>query len=117
MPVVCSVYCYYNLLHRILRVLCRGLKLSEDLSLTKLAELTPGFVGADLMSLTREAAMHAVSRVLYGLWDGSMNREHDEVREELNQSESKKGLLLGEHSARGGGEVSKGDIPSTASEW
>ncbi|XP_022364131.1 nuclear valosin-containing protein-like isoform X2 [Enhydra lutris kenyoni] len=49
---------------RILRTLCRKLRLPESFPFCHLAHLTPGFVGADLMALCREAAMGAVSRVL-----------------------------------------------------
>lgn len=49
---------------RILKTLCRKLKLPEDFDYQKLARLTPGYVGADLMALCREAAMTAVNRVL-----------------------------------------------------
>ncbi|XP_056148445.1 nuclear valosin-containing protein-like isoform X2 [Lampris incognitus] len=48
---------------RILKTLCRKLKLSEDFNYQQLARLTPGYVGADLMALCREAAMSAVNRV------------------------------------------------------
>ena len=44
-------------------MLCRHLRLAPDTDLTHLAKLTPGYVGADLTSLTREAAMAAVNRV------------------------------------------------------
>ncbi|XP_062319507.1 nuclear valosin-containing protein-like isoform X1 [Osmerus eperlanus] len=49
---------------RILKTLCRKLKLPEDFGFRQLARLTPGYVGADLMALCREAAMSAVNRVL-----------------------------------------------------
>ncbi|XP_020493941.2 nuclear valosin-containing protein-like isoform X1 [Labrus bergylta] len=49
---------------RILKTLCRKLKLPEDFDYKQLARLTPGYVGADLMALCREAAMTAVNRVL-----------------------------------------------------
>lgn len=49
---------------RILKTLCRKLKLPEDFDYQQLARLTPGYVGADLMALCREAAMNAVNRVL-----------------------------------------------------
>ncbi|XP_070696810.1 nuclear valosin-containing protein-like isoform X3 [Pempheris klunzingeri] len=49
---------------RILKTLCRKLKLPEDFDYQQLARLTPGYVGADLMALCREAAMTAVNRVL-----------------------------------------------------
>lgn len=46
----------------ILKVLCAGIKLSEKTDLKKIARLTPGYVGADLLSLLREAAMLAITR-------------------------------------------------------
>lgn len=49
---------------RILKTLCRKLKLPVDFDYQQLARLTPGYVGADLMALCREAAMSAVNRVL-----------------------------------------------------
>lgn len=49
---------------RILKTLCRKLQLSDDFDYRLLARLTPGYVGADLMALCREAAMNAVNRVL-----------------------------------------------------
>ncbi|KAI1894406.1 hypothetical protein AGOR_G00115480 [Albula goreensis] len=54
---------------RILKTLCRKLKLPEDFDFHRLARLTPGYVGADLMALCREAAMSAVNRVLLELQD------------------------------------------------
>ena len=52
----------FNSFFRILRVLSQKLRLEDDFSFAVLARLTPGFVGADLMSLTREAALIAVNR-------------------------------------------------------
>nr|XP_061820714.1 nuclear valosin-containing protein-like isoform X2 [Nerophis lumbriciformis] len=49
---------------RILKTLCRQLKMPEDFDYGRLARLTPGYVGADLMALCREAAMNAANRVL-----------------------------------------------------
>ncbi|MCJ8749145.1 hypothetical protein PDJAM_G00172950, partial [Pangasius djambal] len=49
---------------KILNTLCRKLKLPADFDFAQLARLTPGYVGADLMALCREAAMTAVNRVL-----------------------------------------------------
>jgi len=48
---------------QILKVLCSKISLSEDIDLATVARLTPGFVGADLLSLIREAAMVAITRV------------------------------------------------------
>ncbi|XP_060156868.1 nuclear valosin-containing protein-like isoform X2 [Globicephala melas] len=52
---------------RILQTLCRKVRLPETFHFRHLAHLTPGFVGADLMALCREAAMCAVNRVLMKL--------------------------------------------------
>ncbi|NXS10669.1 NVL protein, partial [Neodrepanis coruscans] len=49
---------------KILQTLCRKLKLPESFDFGHLARLTPGYVGADLMALCREAAMGTVNRVL-----------------------------------------------------
>ncbi|KAF5914071.1 hypothetical protein HPG69_010230 [Diceros bicornis minor] len=49
---------------RILQTLCRKLRLPDSFHFRHLAHLTPGFVGADLMALCREAAVCAVNRVL-----------------------------------------------------
>ncbi|XP_072031899.1 nuclear valosin-containing protein-like [Amphiura filiformis] len=52
---------------RIMAVLCRNLRLAAEFSFHHLASLTPGYVGADLMALCREAAMCAVNRIFYKL--------------------------------------------------
>ncbi len=48
----------------ILKIHCRGMPLSEDVSLEILAQQTHGFVGADLAALAREAAIRALRRYL-----------------------------------------------------
>ncbi len=48
----------------ILHIHTRGMPLAEDVSLEKLAEITHGFVGADLEALAREAAMSALRKIL-----------------------------------------------------
>lgn len=47
---------------QILKVLTSKLKLDDDFSFETIAKHTPGYVGADLMSLTRGAALTAVNR-------------------------------------------------------
>ncbi|XP_023603844.1 nuclear valosin-containing protein-like isoform X1 [Myotis lucifugus] len=63
---------------RILQTLCRKLRLPETFHFRHLAHLTPGFVGADLMALCREAAMCAVSRVLMRLPDAQKKEPETE---------------------------------------
>ncbi|MDR5655867.1 CDC48 family AAA ATPase [Halodesulfurarchaeum sp. HSR-GB] len=48
----------------ILRVHTRGMPLAEDVALSELADDTHGFVGADIESLSKEAAMRALRRYL-----------------------------------------------------
>ena len=48
----------------ILKIHTRNMPLSDDVSLNKLAEVTHGFVGADLASLAREAAMNVLRKIL-----------------------------------------------------
>lgn len=52
---------------QILQILCNKLKRAPDFSYEYVALNTPGFVGADLMALTREASMVAVNRALVNL--------------------------------------------------
>lgn len=49
---------------KILGIHTRGMPLAEDVSREKLAEITHGFVGADLEALAREAAMSALRKIL-----------------------------------------------------
>ncbi|MGE4587041.1 MAG: CDC48 family AAA ATPase [Mangrovibacterium sp.] len=48
----------------ILEIHMRGIPLSSDVSLERLADITHGFVGADLEALAREAAMAALRKIL-----------------------------------------------------
>jgi len=48
----------------ILQIHSRGMPLAKDVNLQKLADISHGFVGADLQSLSKEAAMRALRRIL-----------------------------------------------------
>lgn len=48
----------------ILQIHTRGMPLAEDVKLEELADITHGFVGADMAALAREAAMSALRRYL-----------------------------------------------------
>ncbi|XP_032820155.1 nuclear valosin-containing protein-like isoform X2 [Petromyzon marinus] len=71
-----------NARERILLVLCRGLRLKEEFNFKRLARLTPGYVGADLMSLCREAAASAVNRALHAI-DGNLGGSIDNGGEDM----------------------------------
>jgi transitional endoplasmic reticulum ATPase len=48
----------------VLQIHARGMPLSEDVNLEKLADITHGFVGADIAALAREAGMRALRRIV-----------------------------------------------------
>ncbi len=49
---------------QILQIHTRGMPLADDVDLNQLASVTHGFVGADLEALTKEAALHALRKIL-----------------------------------------------------
>ncbi len=64
----------------ILEIHTRGMPLAEDVDLDELAELTVGFVGADLEALCKEAAMHALRTRME---KGDIDIEAEEIPEEV----------------------------------
>ena len=48
----------------ILHVHTRGMPLAENVNLERIADITHGFVGADIAALCKEAAMHALRHIL-----------------------------------------------------
>ncbi len=48
----------------ILQIHTRGMPIESDVSLEQLADLSHGYVGADLSALCKEAAMHSLRRIL-----------------------------------------------------
>ncbi|RUM33477.1 MAG: AAA family ATPase [Archaeoglobus sp.] len=64
----------------ILEIHTRGMPLAEDVDLNELAELTVGFVGADLEALCKEAAMHALRSRMES---GEIDIEAEEIPEEV----------------------------------
>jgi ribosome biogenesis ATPase len=60
---------------KILQVITKNLKLSGDFNFQKIARMTPGFVGADLKALTKEAAVMAINRIFHVLFSNSKNEE------------------------------------------
>ena len=49
---------------QVLQIHTRAMPLADDVDLKRLANVTHGFVGADLEALTKEAALHALRRIL-----------------------------------------------------
>lgn len=50
--------------HEVLQIHTRGMPLAEDIDLKKFADMTHGYVGADLEALAKEAAMRSLRRIL-----------------------------------------------------
>jgi transitional endoplasmic reticulum ATPase len=48
----------------ILQIHTRGMPIAKDVNLEKLADISHGFVGADLQALSKEAAIRALRKVL-----------------------------------------------------
>ncbi len=68
----------------ILQIHTRHMPLEKDVEVDKLAEITYGFVGADVSALAKEAAMHALRRVLPDIQNLKENEEiPKEVLEKL----------------------------------
>ncbi|EHI98555.1 AAA family ATPase, CDC48 subfamily [Clostridium sp. DL-VIII] len=64
---------------KILNVHTRDMPLSETVELDKLAELTHGFVGADLQALCREAAMTALRKIFPQIDFSTSNIPYDKI--------------------------------------
>ena len=52
----------------------RDLNVAPTFEMRQLARMTPGYVGADLASLLREAAINAVNRILQQVCSFLLNR-------------------------------------------
>ncbi len=62
----------------ILRIHTRGMPLDKDVDLKKIADLTHGYVGADLEALCKEAAMSTLRRII-----PELNLKEQKISEEL----------------------------------
>ncbi|CAI2329968.1 unnamed protein product [Caenorhabditis sp. 36 PRJEB53466] len=72
---------------KILEKICR-VNLADDVSLKQIAKLTPGYVGADLQALIREAAKVAIDRVFDTIVvknEGEKSLTTEQIREELER--------------------------------
>ncbi|XP_392923.5 nuclear valosin-containing protein-like [Apis mellifera] len=86
---------------KILAVHTEKVALSPNVSLSTIASLTPGFVGADLVALIREAAMAAVDRILENLKSVPDNKsseipENNTVIEKKTENFENSGNLVDE---------------------
>ena len=66
--------------YEVLLIHTRGMPIDKDVDLNRLADLTHGFVGADISALVKESAMHSLRRML-----PELNLEDEEVPMEVLQ--------------------------------
>ncbi|MEA2004560.1 MAG: CDC48 family AAA ATPase [archaeon] len=84
----------------ILQIHTRNMPIAKDVNLAKIADVTYGYVGADLNALAKEAAMSSLRRVL-----PEINLKEDKIdpkvieKLEVNNSDFNNGLLAVEPSA------------------
>ena len=64
----------------VLQIHTRGMPLAKDVNLEKLADISHGFVGADLQSLSKEAGMRSLRRILPNLDLSSESIPSDTLR-------------------------------------
>ncbi|XP_051162880.1 nuclear valosin-containing protein-like isoform X2 [Leptopilina boulardi] len=72
---------------QILAVHTAKVKLSPSVDLNRLASLTPGFVGADLVALIREASMVAINRLFAELKNNRTNKD-DKITVNVDEDKS-----------------------------
>jgi transitional endoplasmic reticulum ATPase len=85
----------------VLQIHTRNMPLQKDVDLNKLADITHGFVGADLEGLCKEAAMSALRRILPDLTLEEEERVPKELLDKLivNMNDFKEALKMVEPSA------------------
>jgi len=66
---------------KILEIHTRNMPLSDDVDLKNIAEITHGFVGADLASLCREAGMHVFKKIINKIETSADFSENDIAKE------------------------------------
>lgn len=75
-----------NARKEIISILCKNLTLNEDIDTNNLAQITPGFVGADLQALVNKASTYAVKRIFTEIRDSRRKVELANI-ETKNKSE------------------------------
>lgn len=66
---------------KILEIHTRNMPLGDDVDLKNIAEMTHGFVGADLASLCREAGMHVFKKIVNNIETSANFSENDIAKE------------------------------------
>lgn len=64
-----------NARKEIISILCKNIALGEDVNMSVLAQITPGFVGADLQALVNKASTYAVKRIFAAIQASKATQE------------------------------------------
>eukprot|EP00124_Ichthyophonus_hoferi_P003081 Ihof_evm4s246 gene=Ihof_evmTU4s246 len=75
----------HGLVFSILKVICGKLRLAGEINMQTLGQRTPGYVGADLNALAKEAAVIAVNRIFRDLATAQANEHPPNVK--IDQTE------------------------------
>jgi ribosome biogenesis ATPase len=89
----------------LMHVLLLLLLLQGDFDFAAIARRTPGFVGADLAALTKEAAAVAVSRIFTEIDAASRSAAQEQQQQLMDQQQQQQPLLLPAAAAADGADV------------
>ncbi|MDD5253672.1 MAG: CDC48 family AAA ATPase [Candidatus Nanoarchaeia archaeon] len=68
---------------QVLKIHTRNMPLAKDVDINRIAEVTHGFVGADLNALSKEAAMNVLRRILPDLSLRGKNGKQEEIPDDI----------------------------------
>nr|ADY05338.1 VCP-like protein [Bombyx mori] len=71
----------------IINILCKNITLSEDVDMNILAQVTPGFVGADLQALVNKASTYAVKRIFSEIHAEELKASKEVIKVDSNNDE------------------------------
>ncbi|CAH0400166.1 unnamed protein product [Chilo suppressalis] len=99
----------------ILAILCKNLVLSEDIDMNVLAQITPGFVGADLLALVNKASTYAVKRIFAEIRANEAESKKVDVEQEQPPKEDTvlpNGEKESEEPAKEGEDAPQNELPA-----
>ena len=102
----------------ILRTMTKTMRLGEGFDFKKLARLTPGYVGADVKSLTKEAAVLAINRIFQDVLGNGAIPAHSESPDDATEKTeaTKNADIKNESEAAGTKTDSKSVVPAPTSD-
>ncbi|EAT48909.1 AAEL000081-PA, partial [Aedes aegypti] len=74
---------------QILKIICKNLKIEENIDFDELAKLTPGYVGADLLALATRAATTAIKSKRMAELEASRRKQEQEALNKKDDDDEK----------------------------